>query len=85
MAESRKPLKPVLGGMRIVAFPIILMNRFNKPESAVVVFLWFFLNIEVLSVSKGSVFPAMCLYGEATCLIFCNVFVKVVFFLQRNS
>ena len=35
------PLKPVLGGVRIVAlslslhFPLVLLNRLNKTESAV--------------------------------------------------
>ena len=37
LTESRIPLKPVLGGMRIVAqCPLVLMNRLNKTKSAVV-------------------------------------------------
>ena len=35
LTESRIPLKPVLGGVRIVAIPLVLMNRLNKTESAV--------------------------------------------------
>ena len=35
LTESRIPLKPVLGGMRIVAFSLVLINRLNKTESAV--------------------------------------------------
>ena len=30
-----KQVKPVLGGMRIVALPLVLMNRLNKTEFAV--------------------------------------------------
>ena len=33
--ESRIPLKPVLGGLRINAFSIVLTNRLNKTDSAV--------------------------------------------------
>ena len=29
------PLKPVLGGARMLHFPLVLMNRLNKTESAV--------------------------------------------------
>ena len=33
--ENKIPLKPVLGGTRIVALSIFLLNRLNKTESAV--------------------------------------------------
>ena len=33
--ESRIPLKPVQGGVRIVALSISLINRLDKTESAV--------------------------------------------------
>ena len=45
LKESRILVKPVLGGVRIVA-PFVLMNRLNKTEST-----------EVLSISEASVFP----------------------------
>ena len=32
---GRIPLKPVLGGVRIVHFPLVLVNRLNETESAV--------------------------------------------------
>ena len=35
LMESRIPIKPVLGGLRIVELPLIFMNRLNKTESAV--------------------------------------------------
>ena len=41
--ESRIPLKPVLGGVRIVAFLLVLMNRLNKTEFGVFFYCRFFL------------------------------------------
>ena len=42
--ESRIPLKPVLGDMRIVApNPLVLMNRLNKTESDVFLYCRFSL------------------------------------------
>ena len=56
LTESRILIKSVLGGMRIVAlsissqhFPLVLMNRLDKTESA------FFLYCR-FSLSEGSVF-----------------------------
>ena len=43
LAESRIPLKPVLGGMRTVALLLVLMNRLNKTKSAVFLYCRFSL------------------------------------------
>ena len=37
LTESRIPLKPGLGGVIIVHFPLFLMNRLNKIESSYIV------------------------------------------------
>ena len=57
--ESRIQLKPVLGGVRIVALSIVLMNRLNKTESAVFLYCRFslflrdpfFHNLECVSIA----------------------------------
>ena len=43
LTESRIPLKPVLGGVRIVALLLVLMNRLNETESAVLLYCRFSL------------------------------------------
>ena len=43
LTESRIPLKPVLGGVIIVALPLVHMNRLNKTESDVSLYCKFFL------------------------------------------
>ena len=43
LAENRIPLKPVLGRVRIVALPLVLMNRLNKTEYAVFLYCRFSL------------------------------------------
>ena len=50
--ESIIPLKLVLGGVRIVALPIVLMNRLNKMQSAVFLYCRF-------STSEGSIFSRL--------------------------
>ena len=35
LTESRIPLKLVLGALELLHFPVVLMNRLNKTESAV--------------------------------------------------
>ena len=43
LMEIRILLKPVLGDVRIVALPLVLMNRLNKTESAVFLYCRFSL------------------------------------------
>ena len=45
--ESRILLKPMLGGVRIVALSFSFMNRLNKMESAVFLYCRFFLFLKV--------------------------------------
>ena len=60
LAKSRIPLKLALGGMRIVFhFPLVLMNRLNKAESADFLNCSFFL-----SYSERSFFQIIEINGQ---------------------
>ena len=43
LTESRIVLKPVLGARELLQFPLVLMNRLNKTESAVFIYFRFSL------------------------------------------
>ena len=52
LTESRMLLKQVLGGVRIVALSIVLINRLNKTESAVFLYCRFSLFLKDLFFSR---------------------------------
>ena len=52
LTESRIPLNSVLGGMRIVALSLVLMNRLNTTESAVFLYCRFSLILKDLFFSR---------------------------------